>query len=247
MAKKKKAGGGAPEWVVTYGDMMSLLLCFFIMLAALSELKKEDDFKMIAEMVKQGLGARSAGGMVPTDMDPAMSLKQRLEKIQLQTKRGKDPSHADDPGTEGRYEAVIIVRPGIRFIRGSRITFEPGSADLNDEGRRRLDQVAQQLRGQNNKIIVAGHAASAEVDLGSDKSDLWLWRLSYARAQAVMAYLTSEETGIRPERFRLEANAAREPLKNRVYTPLGRTPNRRVEVFESELLVDDFTRPEMDR
>ena len=246
MARKKKAGSaGAPEWVVTYGDMMSLLLCFFIMLAALSELKKEDDFKIVADMVKDGFGAARGGGMVPTDMSPAMSLKQRLEKIQLQSRRGKDVSLADDPGTEGREDAVVIVRPGIRFIRGSRITFEPGSADLNDEGRRRLDQVAQLLRGQNNKIILAGHAASAEVDLGSGNTDLW--RLSYARAQAVMAYLTSEEIAIRPERFRLEANADREPLKHKEITAQGRRPNRRVEVFESESLVEDFTRPEIDR
>ena len=245
MARKKKdGGGGAPEWVVTYGDMMSLLLCFFIMLAALSELKKEDDFKMIAEEVKQGLGVRTGGGMVPTDMDPAMSLKERLERIQLVSKRGKNPSHADDPGTEGKDNAVVIVRPGMRFIVGSRITFEPGSADLNDIGRSRLQQVAELIRGHNNKIIVAGHAASAEVDLGSGQA--YLWGLSYARAQAVMEHLVSDELGVRRERFRLEGNADCEPLKHRQYDPEGRTPNRRVAVFESESLVDEYIKPEMD-
>ena len=242
MAKKKKSGGGAPEWVVTYGDMMSLLLCFFIMLAALSELKKEDDFKMVAELVKNGLGARSGGGAVPTDMDPAMSLKERLEKIQLVNKRGERPSLADDPGTEGKDNAVVIVRPGPRFIVGTRITFEPGSADLNDIGRSHLRQIAEMIRGKNNKVIVAGHAASAEVNLGVGQTDLW--RLSSVRAQAVMEHLV--ELGVRRERFKLEANADREPLKNRVLSAADQTPNRRVEVFESESLIEDFVKPEMD-
>jgi len=45
MAKRKPIQSpGIPEWVLTYGDLMSLLLCFFILLAAFSELKKEEDF-----------------------------------------------------------------------------------------------------------------------------------------------------------------------------------------------------------
>ena len=242
--RKKKKAEGAPEWVVTYGDMMSLLLAFFIMLAALSELKKEDDFKMISEVFKQGLGARAGGGMIPTEMDPSMSLKERLEQIQLQTRRSKDVSFADDPGTEGREPAVVIVRIGMRFVAGSRITFEPGSADLNDDARRALVTVADLIRGHNNKVIVTGHADSSEAGLSGEHGDLWT--LSYARAQAVMAYLVSEKIGLRAERFRLEANADREPLKNRVYEEDSQTLNRRVAVFESESLVEEFIRPEMD-
>ena len=45
MSKKhrraKPAVPGVPEWVVTFGDMMSLLLCFFILLQMFSELKKD--------------------------------------------------------------------------------------------------------------------------------------------------------------------------------------------------------------
>ena len=51
MAREKKPEEpptGAPAWMVTYGDMMSLLLCFFIMLVAMSEIK-EDKFKKILE------------------------------------------------------------------------------------------------------------------------------------------------------------------------------------------------------
>ena len=243
--RRKKEEEGAPAWIVTYGDMMSLLLAFFIMLASLSVLRKEDDFKVITKMIQDGLGVKAGGGMIPVEMDPAMSLRERLEVVQLQTKKGPNTSHADDPGTDGRHNAMEIVRPGMMFVVGSRITFEPGSADLSDDGRRALRQVAEQIRGHNNKIIVAGHAASSEVSVESDYADLW--QLSNARARAVMAYMVGKDLELRPERFRLEANADHEPLKHRVYNPDGQTLNRRVAVYESESLVEDYIQPEIER
>jgi chemotaxis protein MotB len=243
--RKKKQPEGAPDWILTYGDMMSLLLAFFIMLASLSEPKKEDEFKVIVEIIKENLGVRSGGGKIPIDHDPTMSLRKRLEKIQLNQKKDKDPSFSIDPATQGKSPAVKIVRPGMLFIVGSRITFEPGSADLNNEARGALQEIAELVRGTNNKIIVAGHADASEVTVLGTYEDLW--QLSFARAAAVQAYLVSDELGIRPERFRLEANADREPLKNRVVIPARQRLNRRVEVIKSESLVEEFTQPEQDR
>ncbi|MCC7407982.1 MAG: flagellar motor protein MotB, partial [Phycisphaeraceae bacterium] len=69
MARKPAAPpAGAPEWVLTYGDMMSLLLCFFIMLVALSEIKEEDKFKAIATEIQKAFGIQGgASGTNPTD------------------------------------------------------------------------------------------------------------------------------------------------------------------------------------
>ena len=45
MDQEDDGGGGIPEWVVTFGDMMSLLLTFFIMLVSLSEIKEEQKYQ----------------------------------------------------------------------------------------------------------------------------------------------------------------------------------------------------------
>ncbi|MFP6677633.1 MAG: flagellar motor protein MotB [Pirellulaceae bacterium] len=42
-----------PEWVVTFGDMMSLLLTFFIMLVSLSELKEEDQYQALVQSMQK--------------------------------------------------------------------------------------------------------------------------------------------------------------------------------------------------
>ena len=54
--RKKPAPAGVPEWVVTYGDLMSLLLCFFILLAAFSELKQERDYQEVVRSVQEAFG-----------------------------------------------------------------------------------------------------------------------------------------------------------------------------------------------
>ena len=45
--KKKKAPEGAPEWMVTFGDLMSLLLTFFVLLFSVSEIKQKKIYEMI--------------------------------------------------------------------------------------------------------------------------------------------------------------------------------------------------------
>ena len=50
--KPKSSGNEVPEWILTYGDLMSLLLCFFILLAAFSEIKQPREYQMIIESIK---------------------------------------------------------------------------------------------------------------------------------------------------------------------------------------------------
>ena len=243
MGKKCKCPpAGAPEWVMTYGDMMSLLLCFFIILVSLSEIKKEDQYRAIVEEVKKAFGMKGGGGKVPSPDDPKLSLMKRLEELQIRQTTHKDPSNTDDPGMEGKEAQVTRVREGMLFTQGGRVTFDPGSADLSDRAKRSIRTVAELIRGYNNKVEVRGHAASMELNEKSQYPDLWT--LSYARAKAVMDYLTSRDVGIRPDRIRLIANADAEPLIKRVYSVAGQEPNRRAEVLVMEALVKDFVKPE---
>ncbi|MEX0655203.1 MAG: flagellar motor protein MotB [Phycisphaeraceae bacterium] len=247
MAKKKCKcpPEGAPLWVLTYGDMMSLLLVFFIMLVALSEIPENDEFKSIMAEIQEAFGMQGGGGKLPTDEDPALSLMKILEQVQLQQQREPQHSNTDDPGIDGREATVTQVREGMRFIVGGRITFEPGSADLTDTARRQLRQVAGLMRGYENIIELRGHASGSERNHVGQPGDPYpdIDMLSYARAKAVMAYLVSDEMGIRQDRIRLIASGDREPLVRRRYDSHQLEPNRRVEVLVTESLVTEFTEP----
>jgi chemotaxis protein MotB len=235
MGKKCKCPpAGAPEWVLTYGDMMSLLLTFFILLVALSEIRKPEQLKSIADEIRKAFGMSKGGGD-----SYQVSLFSVLETLEQQTEQRHELANADDPGIEGRDLEVTRIREGMLFTQGGLITFEPGSADLSDTAKRNLKVIADLVRGYTNKIEVRGHAATMELGPGSRFADLWT--LSFTRAKAVMDYLTSAELGVRPERVRLVANADYEPLASRVYTPATQEPNRRVEILVMEALVEDFS------
>jgi chemotaxis protein MotB len=227
---------------MTFGDMMSLLLTFFILLVSLSEIKKEDEWKAVVEEVKKSFGMKGGGGRLPTDNDPALTLVQILETVQNQQRKEENTSNTDDPGMSGRDQRVTTIREGDYIPVGGMVYFQPGSADLNDRAKAQVREFIENeefdIRGTNYIIELRGHASNAETDQLTDGSDLW--DLSYRRAKAVMAYMVSDEVGIRPEQVRLQGNADREPLQKQAYTPALRPVNRRVEIMVSENVVRDY-------
>jgi chemotaxis protein MotB len=244
MAMKKKCPpAGAPEWVMTYGDMMSLLLTFFILLMSLSEIKKEDEWKAMVEEVKKSFGMKGGGGRLPTDNDPALTLVKILETVQNQQRRENNTANTEDPGMSGRDQRITTVRPGDFIPVGGLVTFDPGSADLSDRAQAQIrgfiDNEEFDIRGTNYIVELRGHAASAEVDRVQGGDDLW--DLSFDRAKAVMGFLVSEDVGLKREQVRLIGNADREPLRKQAYTPADRQSNRRVEIVVTENVIKDYT------
>ncbi|MBI1336382.1 MAG: OmpA family protein [Phycisphaera sp.] len=225
---------GAPLWVLTYGDMMSLLLVFFIMLVAMSEIKKDrPQYTKAVQSIHQAFNMETGTAPVPlyTSETP-------------RTFRQPQLSNAQDPGVDGRQDRVTRVREDLKFVTGGYVTFEPGSADLDDRARAKLVQAAEEVRGLTNKIELRGHASTSEVvEVGPGKRFADLSDLGYARAKAVEAWLVGE-LGIKAERIRLISCGDREPMIQGVYQTQQLEPNRRVEIIQSEALTEDFTRPQ---
>lgn len=240
---KKCPPAGAPEWMTTYGDMMTLLLCFFVLIVSFSEIKKDEQFQAVVEHIQEAFGMMGGGGKIPITDDPALSLIERLDALRLKQEKVPNRSNTKDPGQEGREPQVTKVREGMMIATGGRITFEPGSADLSEEAKESLRQLAEVFKGWENLVELRGHAASLEMPEGGNGTFSDLWHLSHARSKSVFDYLT-QELEIDPARFRLTANADREPLDARAADTDDAEKNRRVEVLVSESLKQDFTEPE---
>ncbi|MFK7789416.1 MAG: flagellar motor protein MotB [Phycisphaeraceae bacterium] len=242
--KCKCPPAGAPEWMVTYGDMVTLLLCFFVLIVSFSEIKKKEEFQSVVEEIQKSFGMRGGGGKLPTKDDPALSLIERLEAIRMRQERTPNKSNVKDPGQTGREPRVTTIREGKRYAVGGKILFEPGSAELSESSKQMLiDLVGRvKLKDSTNKIEVVGHAASMELAQGNGTSgDLRL--LSYRRAAAVEDFLTGSEI---PQSYRLEgarfmlAGAAdREPINPRGINSDESRGNRRVEIIVTEHVVED--------
>lgn len=238
MAKKKQqCGEGVPEWVVTYGDMMSLLLTFFILLAAFSELKKEDEYREVAQSIKEAFGYRGGAGNLMIDDPPLRSIIEELDKLSLELRNKSKVSQSDIEGMEGRDVSVRKVQEGLMFTIGGHLTFAPESAELMDSAKEPLRHVADLLRGRTNKIMIRGHAALKKPSASFKYKDLL--DLSYYRAKAVHDYLVST-CGLDPAVLSIEARGAQEPLVPRRYTTDGQAVNRRVEIILTEVLIEDL-------
>jgi len=68
--KKEQDEEGAPAWMVTYGDMMTLLLCFFVIIVALSEIKEDERYRAVVESLQEAFGYRGGVGTAPTETPP---------------------------------------------------------------------------------------------------------------------------------------------------------------------------------
>ncbi len=234
-AKKAEKSSGAPSWMVTYGDMMSLLLCFFVLLVAMSQIEQDEKFQEVMESIQKAFGHVGAIGTVPAMNPPKLSLLKKLESIVV-PKRIKQMGDTDDEGVEGKEFRITQVREGVKIDVGGRISFDRFSAVLKPEAEALLEQVAAKLRGHNTKIEIRGHATFEQLPRDSEYEDRM--DLSYARARAAADALV--RYGVRARRIRASAAGATEPLVKQAYDDKRLAINRRVEIVVNEALICEY-------
>lgn len=227
---------GAPEWLVTYADAMTLLLCFFVIIVSMSEVKKDERFQRVMESLRIAFGGYEGSvGSVPVDNDSTNTIILKLLEIEI-PKLTDQKGDSDEEGIHGRKFRVTNVRDGIEVVVGGRITFDRFSGVLKPEAAELIAKTAERLRGYNTKILVRGHTTREPLPPDSVYADAR--DLSYARAKAVAGEL--EKNGIRAVRIIPVAVGDTEPLVRQAYTEERRALNRRVEILVTEDLIDDY-------
>lgn len=225
---------GIPEWVVTFGDMMSLLLTFFIMLVSLSEIKEEETYQALVDSMQQQFGyARTLDALAPGESKPRQAAFTPLATTGRAKKKDTANGGVPQKAPVGEEPKVRIVRPGSMTAVGSVVFFELGSSQLTTTGRAVLKNVASQLRGKPQKIEARGHV-SAEFAARTGNSDEAML-LGIKRASAVRQYLVETEK-LRANRFRISSAGDSEPMSN----GQSATQNPRVEVFMLDETVEDL-------
>jgi chemotaxis protein MotB len=237
MARKpQKKDAGVPAWVVTFGDMMALLLVFFILLQMFSELKRDHEYQRVITAVKEAFGYSGGIGVLPIDNPPLRSIIEQLEKMALKNYEDTKISQSDTEGIDGAHMRVTKVREGIVFTIGGPSVFEEGSAEISPAAERELRKLSVLLAGRNNKVIIRGHAASKYLPADSPWTNLD--ELSFHRAKNTLETLIGFDLEDRV--FRLEVAGTREPVRPRATDPVDVRENRRVEVILTEQLVEEM-------
>lgn len=236
MAVEEEPEPGIPEWVVTFGDMMSLLLTFFIMLVSMSEMKQEEKFQAVAESLREQFGHELAqAALTPGDFRPRSSANEWNSSMGRAKKKNLNNGGQVNKSVTGENETVQIVRPGEDSSVGGVVFFDEYSTELDENNKRDLQRIIEQVAGKPQKIEVRGHASRRPLDHNSEYSDVWA--LANARARNTMAFLI--EQGIDPSRIRLGNAGAEEPLYNGVNADLLKQ-NSRVQILMWDERVQDL-------
>ncbi|MDX1947358.1 MAG: flagellar motor protein MotB [Pirellulaceae bacterium] len=237
MAIEEDPPAGVPEWIVTYGDMMSLLLTFFIMLVSMSELKQTDKFQGVADSLHQQFGYDSSiSSLIPGDLRPRNSTLAAMALTGRSKRRAQMEGGVKEKGSAGDNQRVRIIRPGNRTGIGTVIFFEEAGRELTAEAQADLRQIADILSGKPQKIEVRGHTSQRPATATAEIRDNW--DLAYARAHATMEFLV-RELKIDPQRIRMSVAGPYEPTHSGVDAAKLRE-NPRVEVFMLEEVVSDL-------
>lgn len=216
---------GAPEWMLTYGDMMTLLLTIFVMLVSMGELKQTDKFQGVADSLHAQFGYENLS-LLSDELRPRNPMLAALAiALRLQRQNAMQGEHQTRP-VAGESDHVRLVRPGDRTTVGTAIFFEDTTAALSNQNKADLRGISDLLTGKPQKIEVRGHT-SQQLTPNTDGGDHW--ELAYRRARATMQFLV-DDLKVDPARIRLSAAGPFEPMQ------MGPDPQRvranpRVEVF----------------
>jgi flagellar motor protein MotB len=237
---KKTECEECPEWIFTFADLVMLMMGFFVILWVLKPNPgKKGNSETDDYVVKIAAAIRGGFGYVPNPQsrDPVdmQMIINGLSKIHPpgEGKRGK--AESEPKGAVGTEPEVTNIRPANHATEGGKMLFDKGSADLSDETKVELAQLAEVIRGHRNIIMVKGHTSLD--DLPDGATDGQKMDLSLRRAQASASFLVTK--GVDPHLIRVQGCSTFEPLTEREYTVDSQTLNRRVEVEATNTIFDD--------
>ncbi len=199
---------GVPEWVVTYGDMMSLLLTFFIMLVSLSEIVNDQKYRSVLESIQNYTGYRTGPISPPGKYFPMNSLVNQMSMLGAytdSTERGR--GGIKTRSLTGDDVRVYRTREGVPLRVGKQLYYLQTEIQLNEERKKKLNEVIPELAGKPNKIELRSHTSVNPLPADSPIHDKLI--LTYDRGRHVMQYLIQK--GIAPKRIRITAAADYEP------------------------------------
>ena len=235
MAKEKKE----PEkpstaWQGTYGDMITLMLCFFVMLYNPSDVDVTQ-LATITQSLQMNETETTNGGMSLStgklsDLGNTINSLPAIEKGRSLGLAKKKAVSLFAPDIKSNKITVTSDERGLVISLAADNFFAEGSADLNIEETRdsllRLSDFFKEPELKTRKFRVEGHTDNTPV--AGDSKFVSNWELSAARSMNVLHYLA--DYGVNENRFSIAGYADTQP-KFENNTPEGRAYNRRVDII----------------
>lgn len=257
--KKKKAEneGGSERWLITYADLITLLMIFFVLMYTMSQVDAvkykavanslsvvlTGDAMSMLEAQGPSLAEGISGQQVPEGAEDNPSLQGQLSEVKKMVEEfiNSQDQEASNKGKGqvatrlGDYISIVEQERGLVISFKDTLLFASGSDDLTPQARQVIVKVGSALKPIPNYIRVEGHTDNLPINTGKFPSN---WELSALRASNVV-HVLQKDVGINPERLSVIGYGEYRPLVAND-TDLNRSMNRRVDIVILKKKYDYF-------
>ncbi len=237
---------GTPAWMATFADLVTLLMCFFVLLFAMSTTQQET-YKEFVQSLRTALGAQAvpeSGTREGLTMH-AVPSEPPTENQQIDELGAMIEKELEDIVSEvrelvifnklGGEVSVTETEDGVVITMSDLLIFSQGGTNLSAKGRNILKKVAAVLSKLAYHVKIKGHTDSSPISSTMFPSN---WELSSVRASTVVRLLVAN--GVPPQYVSAEGYANFHPVATND-TARGRALNRRVEiVYERDSIARQF-------
>lgn len=240
-------GGGAPLWMCTFADLVTLLMCFFVLLFAMSSTQQET-FKELIRSLRSALGVEQI---------PETGTREGLVMPNIPNEEREVKTEAiDEIGGMIQKELQVIVsdvreliifnklggmvkvqegEEGVVITISDVVLFPSGEATMTAKGLEIMEKVAKILKQVSYPVSIAGHTDTTPIHTLRYASN---WELSVCRATEVVRFLI--KNSLDPRMITAEGYAEYRPVADNG-TVDGRAQNRRVEiVYNRDHIIKTF-------
>ncbi|MDF2938415.1 MAG: flagellar motor protein [Paenibacillaceae bacterium] len=248
MRRSNRKKGSTPEnherWLITYSDLITLLLIFFIVMYSMSKVDTAK-YEMLAESLhlqfakgdtilekhdgpaggmKQGEHPSPTPTLSPSPSPSGASAQEERER-ELQDLLSKVNQYIKENDLQAQVTTGDVQR-GVVIKLNDMVLFDLGKADLKPASLPILDKLGSLFRSLDTKVSIEGHTDNLPLQTGSLYKDNW--GLSQARSVSVVRYLLSTP-GMNDKMFVSSAYADTMPVASNDNEE-NRAKNRRVEI-----------------
>ncbi len=205
-------------WAVTYGDLMSYLMIFFLVLFSFSIAKTD---KTKSRKYEESLIniQKAFGGKLD---------KKRVERAKVQEQEDTVADKIKQSMENNQMSSLVQIDSNehrVKLVLTEAVLFDSGRAELKERAKEVLKPIVEELKKLPNDVLVEGHTDNVPIHKGRYATN---WELSMARAYSVIKFM-QEETGMDPKRLAgIGYGENRSVAENT--TLEGRAKNRRIEI-----------------
>lgn len=231
-ARRNRGGSESPsisEWMTTYSDLVTLLLCFFVLLFSFSVIDAKK-FEAIIRSFQGSLGILDSGKTIDEDQ----YISQALQSNRLLREQQEAESmewlyrQLDEYIQQNNLEGTVVLgveERGLLIRFKDQVLFDSGKAVIRKDGEPIVQSIGEILKQNDRAIRVEGHTDNVPMHSLLYPSN---WELSTARAVNVVKYFI-EKVGIAPKRLSAAGYSEYHPIADND-TAENRQKNRRVDV-----------------